>query len=73
LKSNIKVSQVSPGVVQTEFFLRASDKNLEDVIKKSIPDFLSPNDISEAIIYILSTSSGCTPNDILIRPTTEPF
>ena len=71
MKSNIKVSQICPGLVETEFILRATGKDLASSFNEWIPDALRPSDISEAIIYTLSTSSGATANDITIRPTTQ--
>jgi len=73
LKSNIRVTQISPGAVETEFLLRASGEELLKSFRQAIPEPLQPNDVSGAIIYTLSTSAQSTVHDILIRPTTQTF
>ncbi|XP_055681089.1 farnesol dehydrogenase-like [Lutzomyia longipalpis] len=58
----IKFSSVSPGVVATEFFDETTLKNLQH-----FPHLLS-SDISQAVLYILSTPSHVNIQDVLIKP-----
>ncbi|CAL1260852.1 unnamed protein product [Larinioides sclopetarius] len=69
LKSQIRVSSISPGLVQTGFF----DNYLKDSpsIKPSdIFQFnpLQPKDIADSVLYILSTPQQVEVHDIIIRP-----
>jgi len=71
LDSKIRVTQISPGAVKTEFLLRASGEEFQNFFRQAVPQALEPADISDAIIYTLSTTPYTTVNDIVIRPTTQ--
>uniref|UniRef100_A0A1B0CSZ2 Dehydrogenase n=2 Tax=Lutzomyia longipalpis TaxID=7200 RepID=A0A1B0CSZ2_LUTLO len=58
----IKFSSVSPGVVATEFFDETTLKSLQH-----FPHLL-PSDISQAVLYILSTPPHVNIQDVLIKP-----
>ncbi|XP_049822303.1 farnesol dehydrogenase-like [Aethina tumida] len=64
-KLKIKVTSVSPGAVRTEF-IEASKIDFGDVMKY-VP-FLEPDDVTEAIIYALSTKPHVQIHEILIYP-----
>lgn len=64
---NIRVSNVSPGVVKTSIIESAkipSTANLK---------YLEPSDIAETVIYILSTPARVQIQDIIIKPNGEKF
>ncbi|XP_065892558.1 dehydrogenase/reductase SDR family member 11-like isoform X2 [Dysidea avara] len=78
LKSNIKVTAISPGVVATEIVPRA--KNFEnpkaaiaEVYGKIDFEVLLPEDIANSVIYTLSTPPRMQVHDILMRPTQQPL
>lgn len=72
LQQGIKVSSVSPGLVETEFSLVRFKGDRE---KAKIPydriDPLTGEDIADAILYILTRPEHVNINDILIMPTSQ--
>lgn len=64
----IRVSSVSPGVVQTNLFKAASmsERTHEILYRKPV---LKPENIADAIAYLLSTPSEITINELTIRAT----
>ena len=71
LGTGIKVSQISPGLVESEFKGRAM-KNMEEAkaFYASNP-VLNSDDISQSVLYLLSTPQHVSVHDILIRPTQQ--
>lgn len=66
------LQSVSPGTVQTDFFTKA--KFVPEGFKMG--DFmptLSPHDISNAVLYLLSTPYHVNITEMTVRPTCEPF
>lgn len=72
LNHNIKVTQVSPGAVNTEFSL-VRFKNDETRAKKVYDGFkpLNPEDVAAVIFYIASLPAHVNINDIVIMPTQQ--
>ncbi|CAL1260839.1 unnamed protein product, partial [Larinioides sclopetarius] len=72
IKSRIKVASISPGVVETEFFDTYFKDNSsfkrEDLFKSQC---LQPKDISDAVLYILSTPQYVEVHDIAMCPYEE--
>jgi len=71
VESQIKVSSVSPGFVETEFaekFNRSAEKARE--VYSQFP-VLQPKDIAEAVWYLLSQPAHVQVHDILLRPTLQ--
>ncbi|XP_065892562.1 dehydrogenase/reductase SDR family member 11-like [Dysidea avara] len=76
IKSNIKITGISPGQVRTEFLPRYQSKdNPKEAIEETYSSFdfpvLLPEDIANSIIYALSTPPRMQIHDILIRPTKQ--
>jgi len=72
LPHNIRVSSVSPGAVETEFSIVRFDGDVEAanrVYDGFIP--LSPDDIAEAILFVVGRPKHVNINDILIMPTAQ--
>ncbi|XP_065913784.1 dehydrogenase/reductase SDR family member 11-like [Dysidea avara] len=77
IKSNIKITGISPGVVATEFGPRRRGM---DNPKEAMTDLyatfgypvLQPEDVADSIIYALSTPPRMQIHDMLIRPTQAP-
>ncbi|XP_058838958.1 farnesol dehydrogenase-like [Topomyia yanbarensis] len=64
-KTNIKVTSISPGIVKTEI--------LEGVPGVDLIPTLEPEDIADAVRYVLSTPPRVQIHELMIRPMGEPF
>ncbi|XP_074028768.1 farnesol dehydrogenase isoform X2 [Leptinotarsa decemlineata] len=67
----IKVTSISPGLVKTEFLGGLPD----DATKESLETMpiLKPEDISQAVLYVLSTGPTVHVQELTIRPLGEMF
>ncbi|XP_049947165.1 dehydrogenase/reductase SDR family member 11-like isoform X1 [Schistocerca serialis cubense] len=64
-KSDIRVGQICPGVVRTEIFKQLT--GLPDDFWEGL--FLEPEDIAEAVVFMLSQHPRVQVHDIIIRAT----
>ena len=72
LPHGIKVSQVAPGLVETEFSLvrfKGDTETAEKVYQGYIP--LKGEDIADAVYYVASLPPHVNINDLLIMPTAQ--
>lgn len=70
-ETNIRVSSVSPGFVETEFaekYHKSAAKAQETYSRFPV---LQPDDIAEAVWYLLSQPEHVQVHDILVRPTQQ--
>lgn len=70
--TGLRVSQVSPGMVETEFSLvrfRGDSERAEKVYKGFTP--LSPNDIADAVVYCATRPPHVNVSDMLVMPTDQ--
>ncbi|MEM8780852.1 MAG: SDR family NAD(P)-dependent oxidoreductase [Cyanobacteria bacterium P01_G01_bin.49] len=68
---NIKISSISPGFVETEFAEKYSkSKERAKEVYSQFP-VLQPDDIANAVWYILSQPDYVQVHDILLRPTQQ--
>jgi len=72
LKNNIRVTNIAPGMVETEFSLVRfkGDKEKADAVYKGI-DALTAEDIAEVIYYCASLPAHVCINDLEITPTQQ--
>lgn len=70
-KDKIRVSSLSPGLVKTDIF-EASGNPIADSIFKMMP-YLSPEDISQGVLYILSTPPHVQVYELTLKPVGESF
>ncbi|XP_050507274.1 farnesol dehydrogenase isoform X1 [Diabrotica virgifera virgifera] len=69
-KSKIRVTSISPGVVDTELI---SDTKKSDAFALIKDAMLKSEDIADAISYVLSTPQHVQVHDIIIKPQGEVF
>ena len=70
-QSNIRISSVSPGIVETEFaqkYHQSAEKAQETYGQFPV---LQAEDIAKAVVYALQQPDHVEVNDILIRPTQQ--
>ncbi len=69
--SSIRVTAVSPGDTETEFMERMLGRSEAG---KRAPEYrqMDPEDIAQAVLYILKTSPNVEIHDILMRPINQP-
>jgi len=69
--SPIRISSVSPANTDTEFMERMLGRAKA---KENRPGYrqLDPEDVADAVLYLLSTPAHVEINDILMRPTNQP-
>jgi NADP-dependent 3-hydroxy acid dehydrogenase YdfG len=74
LNSNIRVTTVEPGFVETELQAHNTNPMVVDVIdrmREKIGDLLTSEDIADAIVYVVSRPPHVNINEIMVRPTRE--
>jgi NADP-dependent 3-hydroxy acid dehydrogenase YdfG len=72
VKHGVKVTQVAPGAIETEFSLVRfkGDKDKADNIYKGFKP-LSPDDIANVVYYTTTLPAHVNINDIVIMPTAQ--
>jgi NADP-dependent 3-hydroxy acid dehydrogenase YdfG len=71
LKSGIRVAQISPGMVETEFAPRLLKDKEKAAAHYSSIKCLQADDIAQVVIDILELPNHVEINDVLIRPTQQ--
>lgn len=72
LPHGIRVSQVAPGAVETEFSIvrfKGDEARAKGVYNGFVP--LSGNDIADAVFYVATTPKHVNINDLVIMPTAQ--
>jgi NADP-dependent 3-hydroxy acid dehydrogenase YdfG len=72
---NIRVTMVEPGAVQTELPEHITDEEAQEGIQGLLESMetLKPEDIANAIAYCITQPERVSINEILIRPTQQPY
>jgi NADP-dependent 3-hydroxy acid dehydrogenase YdfG len=70
---HIRITNISPGFVDTEFFDRYHDGDSAKVaeIRTRVPEMLNPEDIADTIEFALGRPAHMQLHDLLIRPTRQ--
>jgi NADP-dependent 3-hydroxy acid dehydrogenase YdfG len=74
LHSNVRVTVIEPGFVDTELQGHNTNPLVVEATKKvraQIGDLLQAQDIANAILYAVSQPAHVAVNEILIRPTRQ--
>lgn len=70
--NNIKSTIVSPGSVNTDLYKTISDKTAQEALFKLQGEIgMSPEDIAEAVVYVIETPPNVSVSNIIIRPTKQ--
>jgi NADP-dependent 3-hydroxy acid dehydrogenase YdfG len=72
LPFNVKVGSIAPGMVNTEFSnvrFKGDNERAKNVYKGMTP--LSPQDIAETILFMITRPAHVNIDDILIMPTAQ--
>ncbi|XP_071945601.1 dehydrogenase/reductase SDR family member 11-like [Antedon mediterranea] len=69
-KSNIRITSISPGLVETEFLKKMMGEEIAKNIFYEMKS-LDAEDISDALAYALHAPAHCQIHDIILRPTNQ--
>jgi NADP-dependent 3-hydroxy acid dehydrogenase YdfG len=70
---NIRVTTISPGVVETELGSDITDDSAEEALKEFRKSALTPDAIARAVLYAVSQPDDVDVNEIIVRPTASAF
>ncbi|KAK7874027.1 hypothetical protein R5R35_013430 [Gryllus longicercus] len=70
--TRIRVSSISPGLVKSDIFSYGNMKELTPD-KMFGEDYMEPQDIADAVVYVLGTPERVQVNDIILKPTGTRF
>lgn len=69
--SKIRVSVISPGIVDTEVFNYVTDSDVKKSLQERNLKTLTSNDIANSILYAVSQPEHVNVNEILVLPTEQ--
>ena len=70
---NIRVTTISPGVVETELGSDITDESAQGHLKELRKTALNPDAIALAVLYAVSQPDDVDVNEIIVRPTASAF
>ncbi len=71
-RSNIRVTSIEPGVVDTELNRTITDESLAGFLENAKKmESLHAKDIAEAVLFAVKAPGHVNVNEVLIRPTTQ--
>ncbi|MBE9108686.1 SDR family oxidoreductase [Nodosilinea sp. LEGE 07298] len=70
---NIRVTTISPGVVETELGSDITDESAKGALQEFRKISLSPDAIARAVLYAVSQPDDVDVNEIIVRPTVSAF
>lgn len=70
---NIRVTTISPGVVETELGSDITDDSAKGVLKELRKIALAPDVIARAVLYAVSQPDDVDVNEVIVRPTASAF
>ena len=69
MKSGIRVTLISPGVVETEFAIRLQEDKQKGLEFYTNSPSINAEDIAQIVVNVISLPAHVEVNDVLIRPT----
>ena len=70
---NIRVTTISPGVVETELGSDITDDSAKGALKEFRKIALAPDAIARAVLYAVSQPDDVDVNEVIVRPTASAF
>ncbi|WP_408011260.1 SDR family oxidoreductase [Pseudalkalibacillus sp. A8] len=70
---NVRVTTISPGVVQTNILKHVTEKSIQEKINQRKFKPLSPIDIANAVIYAIQQPDHVNVSEIVIRPVGQKY
>lgn len=70
---NIRVTLISPGVVETELGSDITDESAQKALQEFRNTSLTPDAIAFAVLYAVSQPDNVDVNEIIVRPTESAF
>ncbi|HEY9628993.1 MAG TPA: SDR family oxidoreductase [Coleofasciculaceae cyanobacterium] len=70
---NIRVTLISPGVVETELGSDITDEASKSLLQELRKTALTPDAIARAVLYAVSQPENVDVNEIIVRPTASAF
>lgn len=71
--SNIRVTIISPGVVETELGSDITEESAQKALQEFRKISLTPDAIASAVLYAASQPDDVDVNEIIVRPTKSAF
>ncbi|MBX2829679.1 MAG: SDR family oxidoreductase [Rhodospirillales bacterium] len=70
---NVRVTTISPGVVETELGHDITDKTSKELLTQFRQIALNPDAIARAVLYALDQPADVDVNEVIVRPTASAF
>ncbi|MEH2410178.1 SDR family oxidoreductase [Nostoc sp.] len=70
---NIRVTTISPGVVETELGSDITEESAKGALKEFRKIALTPDAIARAVLYAVSQPDDVDINEVIVRPTASAF
>ncbi|WP_036479975.1 SDR family oxidoreductase [Myxosarcina sp. GI1] len=70
---NIRVTIISPGVVETELGSDITDESAQADLQEFRKTALTPDAIASAVLYAVSQADNVDVNEVIVRPTASAF
>ncbi|HEY9655781.1 MAG TPA: SDR family oxidoreductase [Crinalium sp.] len=71
--NNIRVTTISPGVVETELGLDITDESARGFLKELRKTALTSDAIARAVLYAVAQPDDVDVNEVIVRPTASAF
>lgn len=71
--NNIRVTTISPGVVETELGSDITDDSAKSALQEFRKAALTPDAIASAVLYAVSQPDNVDVNEVIVRPTASTF
>lgn len=70
---NIRVTTLSPGIVETELGLDITDESAQGLLQELRKNALTSDAIARAVLYAATQPDDVDVNEVIVRPTTSAF